>query len=254
MSGSHAARQRIDVRHRVGFGIAPEAKVLAVLVMVGAIVATRREAVWAFVALAGLVLAAAMAAYVPLLGLMKRLSIEVPFVAFAVLLPFLGRGERVDVLGIGLSRAGLWGAWNIVAKGTLGVACTVVLVSVTTVPDLLKGLERLRAPRLLTAIAAFMIRYGEVIRAEAERMRIARVSRCDDARYLWQAKALAGSSGVLFVRSYERGERVHLAMLSRGFTGEMPELGTQRAGRRDWQAVAPYPLAAVAIAVLSWVL
>ena len=34
---------------------------------------------------------------------------------------------------------------------------------------------------------------------------------------------LARSAGALFIRSFERGERVHLAMLSRGYTGRMPK-------------------------------
>ena len=50
-------------------------------------------------------------------------------------------------------------------------------------------------------------------------MRRARLSRGHDPRFLWQVGATARGVGALFVRSYERGERVHLAMLSRGFDG-----------------------------------
>ena len=64
-----------------------------------------------------------------------------------------------------------------------------------------------------------MLRYGEVVVGEAKRMRVARISRGDDPRFLWQAGATARSVGTLFIRSYERGERVHLAMVSRGWTG-----------------------------------
>ena len=53
--------------------------------------------------------------------LVRRLRIEVPFLGFAVFLPIVGSSPRVDVLGLGLSEPGLWAAWNIVAKGTLGV-------------------------------------------------------------------------------------------------------------------------------------
>ncbi len=195
-----------------------------------------------------------MAVYLPIRILLKRLVIEVPFVGFAVLLPIVGRGERVDVLGVSLSRAGLWGGWNILAKGTLGVAIATVLASTTAVPDLLRGLDRLHVPKLFTAIAGFMIRYADVLRGEAARMQVARISRGDNPRFLWQAKALATSAGALFVRSYERGERVHLAMQSRGFQGEMPDLGGHRAGWRDWQQVSFFPIAAVAIAASSWLI
>ncbi|HRE03653.1 MAG TPA: CbiQ family ECF transporter T component, partial [Ilumatobacteraceae bacterium] len=51
-------------------------------------------------------------------------------------------------------------------------------------------------------------------------------------RWLWQARPIAASLGTLFVRSYEHGERVHLAMLSRGFTGSMPSLDDDPSQRR----------------------
>ena len=64
-----------------------------------------------------------------------------------------------------------------------------------------------------------MVRYGDVITGEMRRMKIARESRGYDPRWIWQAKAVARSAGALFVRSYERGERVYLAMASRGYAG-----------------------------------
>ena len=122
-----------------------------------------------------------------------------------------------------LSVAGLWGAWNIVVKGTLGVAASIVLASTTTVPELLRGLDRLRMPKVITGIMGFMIRYGEVITDELRRMKVARQSRGYDPRWIWQARAVAASAGALFIRSFERGERVHVAMLARGYTGTLPD-------------------------------
>ena len=103
--------------------------------------------------------------------------IEVPFLLFAVLLPILGRDPRVEVLGVSLSEPGLWAAWNIVVKGTIGVAASIVLAATTSIPQVLDGLERLRVPRVIVAITAFMIRYGDVIGDEVRRMSIARESR-----------------------------------------------------------------------------
>ena len=254
MGGGHSHRPVAAAHSGAAGRLAPQAKVLATLLFIVAAVSTRRESLWAFVVLGGLVALAAMLVDLALLSLLRRLVIEVPFVAFAFLLPIIGRGERIRVLGLHLSRAGLWGGWNVVAKGTLGVAATVVLTQSTTVPDLLRGLDRLKMPKLLTAIAGFMVRYADVLRGESERMRIARISRGDNPRWIWQVKALASGSGALFVRSYERGERVHLAMQSRGFVGEMPDLDERRAGAADWRPTLGFPLAAAIVAIGSWVI
>jgi cobalt/nickel transport system permease protein len=67
-----------------------------------------------------------------------------------------------------------------------------------------------------------MIRYLELISDELGRMRIAMTSRGYDPRWISQVRPIATSAGALFVRSYERGERIHSAMVARGFNGEMP--------------------------------
>ena len=88
--------------------------------------------------------------------------------------------------------------------------------------DLILGLDRLRCPQILTQIATFMLRYLDVLAGEARRMRVARLSRGDDPRFLWQLRGFAAGVGALFLRAFERGERVYLAMLSRGYDGRMP--------------------------------
>ena len=87
----------------------------------------------------------------------------------------------------------------------------------------MRGLEILRLPSMLVQIATFMLRYLNVVTDEMERMRVARASRGFDAKGLRHWRVLANSAGALFIRSYERGERVHLAMLSRGYSGELPK-------------------------------
>ena len=133
------------------------------MLFVFAVVVTPREAFWAFGLYAAIVVAVALVAAVPLGRLARRLVIELPFLAFAFFLPFIGGGERVQVGFLSLSVAGLWGAWNILIKGTLGVAATALLGATTTVPELLRGLERLRMPKPIVAITSFMVRYGDVI-------------------------------------------------------------------------------------------
>ncbi|NXY99191.1 cobalt ECF transporter T component CbiQ [Streptomyces sp. BR123] len=232
----------------------PHCKIAAVFAFVLVVVSTPREAVWAFGLYALLVAAVAATARIPAGLLLRRMLIEVPFVLFAVLMPFVAEGERIEVLGMSLSVSGLWGAWNVLAKGTLGVAASVVLASTTELRELLLGLQRLKLPPLLVQIASFMIRYGDVITDELRRMSVARRSRGFEARGIRHWGVLAKTAGALFIRSYERGERVHLAMVSRGYTGSMPVIDDVTAAPAQWARAAVLPAAALAVCVIGWTL
>ncbi|MFI8261551.1 cobalt ECF transporter T component CbiQ [Streptomyces sp. NPDC085665] len=232
----------------------PHCKLAAAFAFVLVVVSTPREAVWAFGLYAVLIAAVAAAARIPAGFLLRRLLIEVPFVAFAVLMPFVAQGERVEVLGTSLSVPGLWGAWNVLAKGTLGVAASVLLASTTELRALLLGLQRLKLPPLLVQIASFMIRYGDVITDELRRMSIARRSRGFEASGIRHWGVLAKTAGALFIRSYERGERVHLAMVSRGYAGSMPVIDEVVATRAQWAYAAVLPAAALAVCLMGWTL
>jgi cobalt/nickel transport system permease protein len=197
-------------------------KVLVLLGFVILVVATPRD--W-FAAYAGFlaVLAGVVAVSgVPPTYLLKRMVVEVPFVVFALLMPFVATGPRTEFLGLTVSAAGLMAGWALLAKGTLGVLASLTLAATTEPRDLLDGLERLRLPQQLVQILGFMIRYLDVVTDEMRRMRIARESRGFTARNPRHWPVVARSAGALFIRSYERGERVHLAMLSRGYTGVQP--------------------------------
>ena len=111
--------------------LAPECKLAATVLFIFAVVATPKEAIWAFGLDALIIVAIALLARVPLGRLARRLVIELPFLAFAVFLPFVGRGPYVEVGFLTLSEPGLWGAWNIVIKGTIGVAASCLLTATT---------------------------------------------------------------------------------------------------------------------------
>ncbi|MDX3845059.1 cobalt ECF transporter T component CbiQ [Streptomyces europaeiscabiei] len=238
--------------HSPVHALPPHTKLAAVFAFVVVVVSTPREAMWAFGLYAVLLGVVACVARVPAGFLLRRLLIEIPFVAFAVLMPFVAQGERVEVLGMSLSVSGLWGAWNVLAKGTLGVAASVLLASTTELRELLLGLQRLRLPPLLVQIASFMIRYGDVITDEMRRMRIARESRGFEASGVRHWGVLAKTAGALFIRSYERGERVHLAMISRGYAGTMPVIDEVTASRAQWSHAFALPVAALVVCLLGW--
>ncbi|MEW6059771.1 MAG: cobalt ECF transporter T component CbiQ [Actinomycetota bacterium] len=252
MSGPHTHPIYVHGHSRV-HALPAQCKLVAQVAFVFAVVATPRHALWAFALYAVMLLMVIRLAELPFGFVAKRLVFEVPFLLFAVMLPFIGRGERVDVLGLSLSREGLWGAWNIFAKATLGLGASVVVAATMTMPQFLRGFERLHMPKAFTSTLSFMIRYLDVIADDMRRMKVARQSRGYDPRWLWQARAVATSAGALFIRSYERGERVHLAMLSRGFTGSLPNADEAPASAADWTAALTMPLIAASICLVAWV-
>lgn len=231
-----------------------EVKIVCAVLAVFAVVATPREAFWAFGLYLVVLLVVWQLAGIPVRWVLPRMVIEVPFVVLAVLLPFTEGGDRVQVLGLSMSSAGLLAAWGIVVKGTLGVLVSLTLAATTAPAELPVGLQRLRVPALVTTIVVLMLRYVDLLVDEGRRMRLARLSRGDDPRTLRQVGATARGVGGLFLRAYERGERVHLAMLARGYTGTLPELSDHRTTPRAWvQGTAPAGIA-VLVAVGAWVL
>ena len=122
-----------------------------------------------------------------------------------------------------------------------------VLASTTTAADLLGGLARLRVPRPVVEIATFMVRYAGILRGalraqrHARRARGARPGARDDVR------AAAGGAGTLFLRAYERGERVQQAMAARGYGPGTPLVTGDRASAGRLAACALLPGAALVL-------
>ena len=232
-------------RHSVVHSLPSHVKIIAVLFFVLVVVSTPITYWPAFVIFLALVIAAATAGKISIFTLSKRALIEVPFILFAVLMPFVGTGERFELGPLNLYRDGLLAGVSIVAKGTLGVLSAVILSTTTTAREILRGLERLRLPTIMVQIASFMLRYVNVISDEMERMKIARESRGFDATGVKHWKVIATSAAALFIRSYERGERVHLAMLSRGFDGELPHTESKSVGAKAWFTALVIPTLAL---------
>ena len=197
-------------------------KLVGLVVFMLAVVATPSDRYAVFAGWAAVLLTVVAFSRVPPPYLGRRMVVEVPFVVFALLLPFVATGPRTELLGLTVSEPGLVAAAGLLMKGTLGVLAALTLAATTEPDDLLRGLQRLRLPDPLVQIMGFMIRYLDVVTGEMGRMLTAMRSRGYDPRSPRHWPVLARSLGALFIRSYERGERVHLAMLSRGYTGTLP--------------------------------
>nr|WP_283138745.1 cobalt ECF transporter T component CbiQ [Rhizohabitans arisaemae] len=247
MGAGHAHGRLYRAGDSIVHRLPPQCKLVAVVAFTLVVVATDRERFPAFAGYAALLIVVAAVAGIRPPFILRRMTVELPFVLFAVALPFLSPGPRVEVLGVWLSVDGLLAGWNILAKATLGVVASILLAATTEPRILLLGAARLRLPQLMVQIAMFMLRYADVIVEEMRRMKVARESRAFAARNLKQVPVIARSAGALFIRSYERGERVHLAMLSRGYTGTFPVIDDISASRWQWGIAGTLPLTALAI-------
>ncbi len=155
----------------------------------------------------------------------------------------------------------LWGSGSITGNGLLVAARLVVrvtaavtfgvLLAVTTRWDVLvRGLRVLRVPRSFVFILTATYRYvfqllrltQDLVTARLSRS-VGPVSRRDDRRFI------AAAVGTLFVRSQALGEEVHLAMLARGYTGEVVTLERLRWRVRDgiWLVAVAALIAAVIV-------
>ena len=229
----------------------PRAKIvgLAGITLVGVSTATSH---WPVLVACALALAAvAVAARVGPGVVWSRARVVLPLVVFvAVFVPFVRGGPTVDVGPLSLSEQGLETFALVTAKATIGALSAVLLGATASFPDILHGLERLRVPRLLTVIAGFMYRYVFVIADEARRMRAALAARAYRPRHLGQVGALGRMVTALFLRSYERGERVYLAMLARGYAGAMPRLAVLAFRRADTAFLATLALTLIPLRVV----
>jgi cobalt/nickel transport system permease protein len=112
----------------------------------------------------------------------------------------------------------------IVAKNSLAFLAMMVLVGVTPFRNLLAAMGRLGLPTLIVSTLQFMERQVHILGDELGRMVQARRSRTFRRSGRLDFALLAGLIGMLFLRSFERGERVHAAMLARGWDGTVRTL------------------------------
>jgi cobalt/nickel transport system permease protein len=227
-----AASSGDSVVHRLD----PRAKIVGLIGLVVLVVSTPARSAWAFILYLAVLLFIVGAARLPLRQVFRRVLIVVPFVAVvAVFVPFYHQTAAggYDLGDLRVTGEGLLVLWNVGAKAVLGVLSMIVLGSTTGFAGLVDGFARLRAPRVFLLIVSFMYRYTFVFADEARRMRRAIAARNFRARWLWNTPVFGNVVGALFVRSYGRGERVYVAMVSRGYEGTVPLGGTASFGRAE---------------------
>jgi cobalt/nickel transport system permease protein len=239
----------------------PRLKLVAVLAYVLVTSSVPARGCWAFLALGGLALGAALASEIPLSAVLKRSMIVMPFAGMAaVSLPFTRTGEIVWAWcpfgwTLAVTDQGLLAFVSVVVKAWLSGWVGGLLVATTPFPSLLMAMSALHVPSALTTILSFTYRYLHVLVEEAMRLQTAREARSagPGGSVAWRVRVLGGMIGSLFVRSYERSERIYAAMLSRGFSGQMRSLSKLAWCAPDTWTALGWGAVLVAIAVVGWV-
>jgi cobalt/nickel transport system permease protein len=134
---------------------------------------------------------------------------------------------------------------SIVIRSWLSVQMAILLVAVTQIPDLIHALEHLHVPKIFTTVIAFLYRYLFVLTDQVLRLLRARQSRSaagaghkKGVNLFWQARVAGHMAGQLFLRSYERSDRIHRAMLARGYSGNLRTLNPHHMHAFDWTFAA----------------
>lgn len=175
-----------------------------------------------------------------------RSALALPFAIMAGIgMPFVQEGTPVLSISvmdcqITMTSIGVLRFANVMVKSWLSILATITLIFTTHFLEIVKALRSLGIPLVLTSIIALMYRYMYVLLDEAQRLMRAREARSADldtgkaaSSLLWRARVTGYMVGTLFLRTYERSERIYSAMLARGFTGEIRSLRRPVLSSRD---------------------
>lgn len=222
LSEGHSAVHRLD----------PRAKVLATLFFIVSVVSFGKYEVSALFPF--FLYPAAMIAFadLPALFLARKTALVLPFaVVIGIFNPLLDSRILLHVGPLAIS-----GGWiscaSIIVRAALTVSAAFILVSVTGFPAICAALERLGMPRTFAVQLLFLYRYIFVLIEEGKRVSLARELRTFGGRGLGM-KHFGSLVGHLLLRTWERAERIHRAMLARGFTGEFHPRRPCRFGVRE---------------------
>ncbi len=163
--------------------------------------------------------------------LLKRIGLALPFMlVLGALNPVL---DREVLLHVGpLAITGGWlSSFSMVLKLVLTVASAVVLVATTGVDGVCQALERLGLPQVFVVQIGFLHRYTFVLAEEAVRMLRARELRSNS--HGLTHREFGPLAGHLLLRTWDRAQRIHQAMLARGFDGNFHMLRRSSFGPRD---------------------
>jgi len=253
----HSFLDQYSDRHSPIHRLDPRSKLVATLAFIAAVVLTPSGSWLAYGLYFALVATMIALSRVPILYVFKRSLVIFPFVLLvAIFVPFFKEGEvagsyNLWLWQVSVTHSGLEVLGNILARAWLSILGLVLLTSTTRFSSLLKGLEKLHMPRVMVMLMSFMYRYLFILVDEVMRLKQARDSRSFGGKWLWRVGTIGNMMGTLFIRSYERGERVYAAMIARGFDGHGRTLDRLQFSRADAYFVAGLGLTLIFISLFN---
>lgn len=195
-------------------------------------VATLPIAQWPYLAVFGCLIWATVAiSHIGIVRALKRTFLVLPFLVVAIPSLFTRQGDPMWTWGAGVitltpTVAGMEFVATIMLKSWISVTAAVMLSATTRFGDIVAALHWFRIPDVLAAVLAMMYRYVFVLVGEAFRLLDARRARSAETDGIksggtlrWRARVTGNMIGSLFIRTINRSERVHMAMVSRGYSG-----------------------------------
>jgi cobalt/nickel transport system permease protein len=180
----------------------------------------------------------------------RRSLVALPFALIAMTVLFSMPGKPLTsfhflMWNLTITDVGFLRFISILVRSWLSVQMAILLVATARFPDIIHALEHLKVPAILTTIIAFLYRYLFVLADEVFRLMRARESRAaattgrrSGRSVAWRAGVAGNMAGQLFLRSYERSDRVYNAMLARGYTGHFETINPHELRRRDYLTAA----------------
>lgn len=165
-----------------------------------------------YLILAGLFLFGRM----PPVDVLRRSLPAMPFIlAAAALLPFSRMTESGGAADWSLSL-------SLFLKAAAALILIALLASSDSLDRVLGGMRRLGLPAVFGALSALMFRFAFIVNDERLRTERARRSRTPGRLRVNRFQVYGRQAAMIFLRSWERAQTLHQAMLSRGFTGTYP--------------------------------
>ena len=223
----------------------PRIKLVLAIAFILAVALTPTGAWAGYVLLFAIILAVAVVSEMGALFAVKRAFVVLPFVLSALPIILTSEGAPWFSFTVGrwdltVSGQGVTRFASILLKSWISVQAGILLAATTQFPQLLTAMRAIRIPRLLVGIFGLMWRYMFLLADEAMRLMRAREARSGSlsgraaGSIAWRARVTGSMAGSLFLRGYERSERVYNAMLARGYDGEIRTLPIAPLTTRQW--------------------